>query len=197
MTSKEQILVRKAKKRKKVVTTSQEFEESDKRSRHPIWEFLELMALIKAEREVHATSKLLVDQQARMEIADNKWQKVSQSVMASGNVVHMRSGAACKNKWAPIYGELKRIHDHMNATRNNEEYWNMSPIERHTLRLPKNFNKFMYSAIDEFQSDRPTLHLVNAKDFLNEEDDYYPNMTRIELDNPMEMDNETNKENPI
>jgi hypothetical protein len=47
--------------------------------------------------------------------------------MANDNSMYVRNGATCKDKWAVIYSDFKRIFNYMNGTGSNEEYWHMTP----------------------------------------------------------------------
>lgn len=62
---------------------------------------------------------------------------------------------------------------------------------RSSDRLPNNFNRLLYRAIEEFQSDRLALNFINARDFMNEEIDYYPDLTWIYPKDPIGLEKDT------
>jgi hypothetical protein len=55
----------------------------------------------------------------------------------------------------------------------NEEFWNLSPLERLELNLLRMFNKNIYEMIDAFMNTRPIFKPSHSKDIMGANDNVY------------------------
>lgn len=88
-------------------------------------------------------------------------------MMGFGHNTHMRNVPTCKEKWATIYGDYKRIWDYMGVTCQNEFFWNMCAANRLASNLPRLFNKSIFKMIDSFMSKRPIFEPPHSYDFMD------------------------------
>jgi hypothetical protein len=88
-------------------------------------------------------------------------------VMVNGHSEHHHNGPTCKDKWGPLYGEYKNIHDYISGTGHIEEYWEMSIKERTTQSLPKYFFKVYFELIDSFMHNKTYFNPPHSRDFMN------------------------------
>jgi hypothetical protein len=79
----------------------------------------------------------------------------------------LRNGPACKEKWASIYDEYRRIQDYMVGTGHNEEKWSISPADKMAQDLPRVFVKSICEMMDAFKSSRPNFEPPQSQDFMD------------------------------
>ncbi len=64
--------------------------------------------MIKAKKEKHESSSIMVDSKNNMETSTTKWKCILIVVMANGHVKHFHNGGACKDKWGFMHGDFKK-----------------------------------------------------------------------------------------
>jgi hypothetical protein len=69
-----------------------------------------------------------------------QWSQISIKVMeiSSEHTECERDTTACKDKWAILLVDYKKIYDHHKGT-GTSSYWSMSGLERGLVHLPQNF----------------------------------------------------------
>jgi hypothetical protein len=90
----------------------------------------------------------VVDSWDCFESSTIKWEKKFASMMGFGHNTHVKNGSTCKEKWATIYGDYKRIQDYMGVTSQNEHFWNMFATNKLASNLLKLFNKSVFEMIN-------------------------------------------------
>jgi hypothetical protein len=78
--------------------------------------------------------------------------KKSASMMGFRHNTHVRNGSTCKEKWATIYGDYKRIQDYMGVTSQYERFWNMFATNGLASNLLRLFNKSVLEIINLLMS---------------------------------------------
>ncbi len=69
--------------------------------------------------------------------------------------LHMRKCLAYKDKWGSIFGEFKKIFDHISRMNQNENHCVMSLKDKISHHLPQFFSKIHYDLMLEFMGKRP------------------------------------------
>jgi hypothetical protein len=101
-----------------------------------------------------------------------KSEKILTFVVGFGQNTHMSNGPACKKKWITIYGNYKNIQDYMVGIGHSQDHWNIIPLDKITLNLPRMFNKVIYEMINAFMSNKPIFEPTHSWDFMDPHDDY-------------------------
>jgi hypothetical protein len=112
------------------------------------------MALMNAWKVEHEANLDVVDSQDNMETLVTKWKQI---VKLSWSMVISEHHHNCRDKWGPLYGEYKNIHDYISGTCHNEEYWEMFIEEKNMQSLPNTFAKCTLSSLTHSCIIEPTL----------------------------------------
>jgi hypothetical protein len=114
--------------------------------------------LIKAKKVEHEAILGVVDSRDSMETSITKWKHISTIVMGNGHSEQFRNGAAYKDKWGSLYGNLKNINNYKSVTSHNEDYWEMPIKDRLAQGLFGSFNKSYFDLVHEFMHNKPCFN---------------------------------------
>lgn len=146
-----------------------------RKERQPNWTQVEISALIRAKREKFFDELENVHEPNLMRRENTQWRSIADRVMEiCGQLAECyRDSAACKDKWATLLVDYKKIHDYHNGTGTNEDYWSMSSPERAAKNLPRNFLKENYNDIDDWFRIRPIMNPPHSRDLSQPGDAVY------------------------
>jgi hypothetical protein len=95
---------------------------------------------------------------------------------------NVKNGLACKEKWATIYGDYKRIQDYMGVMRQNDHFWSMFATNKLAYLSPVLFNKNIFKIIDSFMSNQPIFQPPHSRDFMDQTiTSTFPNLLAMNL----------------
>ncbi len=114
--------------------------------------------MIKAKKVEHEAILGAVDSRDNMETSIAKWKLISIIVMGNGHSEHFRCGVVYKDKWGSLYGDYKNINDYKSVTCHNEDYWEMSTIDRLAQGSFGSFNKSYFDLVHDFMHNRPCFN---------------------------------------
>ncbi|GLJ24755.1 hypothetical protein SUGI_0473210 [Cryptomeria japonica] len=127
------------------------------------WTISDTLTLINAkqlEKNVHSVDGVV----KRTKSALEKWKQISLQCQKSGL---RRNGTQCRDRWEHIIPDYKKIRDYeRNTPPGHMSFWNMMAKERMDKKLPTNYSKEIYEAIENYfgqnQSGSPADMIIDT-----------------------------------